>query len=155
MLGLIFEYVNLYPWCQILAKFDVNQIWLTTWLFVYVPESDHKTDPSKKKKSVLWADMSDYVKLVKLLDNYSNLCMWTNTVKLLKIRSPEKIAIFTYKIWTKWLYCTIMRPKSADRMANRVDPDQTSPLGAVWSGSTLFAQTCLSENLGTVYRMST
>ena len=28
-----------------------------------------------------------------------------------------------------------------------VDPDQTAPLGAVWSGSALFAQACLSENL--------
>ena len=37
-----------------------------------------------------------------------------------------------------------MCPKNADRMANSVDPD----LGAVWSGSALFAQTCLSENLG-------
>ena len=34
-------------------------------------------------------------------------------------------------------------------MANSVVPDQTAPpLGAVWSGSTLFTQTCLSENLG-------
>ena len=32
-------------------------------------------------------------------------------------------------------------------MANNVDPDQTAPLGAVWSGSTLFAQTYMSENL--------
>ena len=40
-----------------------------------------------------------------------------------------------------------MGPKDADRMANSVDPDQTAPLGAVWFGSTLFAQTCLSENL--------
>ena len=50
-----------------------------------------------------------------------------------------------------------MRPKDADGMANSVDPDQTAPvgavyrsslicvdpdeapLGAVWSGSTLFA----------------
>ena len=55
------------------------------------------------------------------------------------------------KIWTKWLYCRIMCPKSADQMANSVDPDQTAPLGAVWSGSTLFAQTCLSENLGTLW----
>ena len=31
-----------------------------------------------------------------------------------------------------------------------VDPDQTAPLGAVWSGSALFAQACLSENLGTL-----
>ena len=43
-----------------------------------------------------------------------------------------------------------MRPKDANGMANSVDPDQTAPLGAVWSGSTLFAQTCLSKNLGTL-----
>ena len=42
-----------------------------------------------------------------------------------------------------------MSPNDADGMANNVDPDQTAPpLGAVWSGSTLFTQTCLSENLG-------
>ena len=43
-----------------------------------------------------------------------------------------------------------MCPKDADRMANSVDPFQTAPLTAVWSGFTLFAQTCLSENLGTL-----
>ena len=43
-----------------------------------------------------------------------------------------------------------MSLKDADRIANSVDPDQTAPLGAVWSGSTLFAQTCLSENLGSL-----
>ena len=32
-------------------------------------------------------------------------------------------------------------------MANSVDPDQTAPLGAVWSGSALFAQAYLSKNL--------
>ena len=42
-----------------------------------------------------------------------------------------------------------MSPQEADRMANNVDPDQTAPsLGAVWSGSTLFAQAYLSNNLG-------
>ena len=40
-----------------------------------------------------------------------------------------------------------MGPKDADGMANSVDPDQTAPLG---SGSALFAQTCLSENLGSL-----
>ena len=39
-----------------------------------------------------------------------------------------------------------MIPKTADGMANSVDPDQTVPLGAVWSGSTLFAQVYLPEN---------
>ena len=37
-----------------------------------------------------------------------------------------------------------MSPNDADGMANSVDPDQT----AVWSGSALFVQTYLSENLG-------
>ena len=35
----------------------------------------------------------------------------------------------------------------ADGMANSEYPDQTAPLGAVLSGSALFAQTCLSQYL--------
>ena len=46
------------------------------------------------------------------------------------------------------LYYIVMSPKDADEMANSVDPDQTAPL--VWSGSTLFALTYLSENLGSL-----
>ena len=41
-----------------------------------------------------------------------------------------------------------MCPNDADGMANSVDPDQTAPLGADRSGSTLFAKTYLSKNLG-------
>ena len=64
-----------------------------------------------------------------------------------------------------------MSPNDADRMANSVDPDQTAPLGAVWSGSALFtpdqtaplgavwsgsgsalfAQAYPSENLGSLW----
>ena len=40
-----------------------------------------------------------------------------------------------------------MHPKDAAGILNSVDPDQTAPLGAVWSGSTLFAQAYLSEKL--------
>ena len=47
-----------------------------------------------------------------------------------------------------------MHPKDAEGIANRVDPDQTAPLGAVWSGSALFAKTCLSENLGTLRKVN-
>ena len=43
-----------------------------------------------------------------------------------------------------------MHPKDADRVANSVDPDQTAPVGAVWSWSALFAQTYLTENLGSL-----
>ena len=50
-----------------------------------------------------------------------------------------------------WLYYRVVSPNHADGMAYSVDPDQTAPLGAVWSGSALFAQTCLSENLGKLW----
>ena len=61
-----------------------------------------------------------------------------------------------------------MHPKDAEKIANSVDPDQTAPLGAVWSGSALldpdqtaplgavwsgsalFAQTYLYENFGSL-----
>ena len=36
-------------------------------------------------------------------------------------------------------------------LENSVDPDQTAPLEAVWSGSALFAQVYLSENLGSLW----
>ena len=44
------------------------------------------------------------------------------------------------KIWLILIFHRVMCLNYADRMANSVDPDQTAPLGAVWSGSTLFAQ---------------
>ena len=43
-----------------------------------------------------------------------------------------------------------MHQKDVEEMANSVDPDQTAPLGKIWSGLTLFAQTCLSKNLGSL-----
>ena len=41
----------------------------------------------------------------------------------------------------------VFRQKDANAIANSEDPDQNAPLGAVWSGSALFAQTYLSKNL--------
>ena len=43
-----------------------------------------------------------------------------------------------------------MHPKDAEGIANSVDPEQT----AVWFGSALFTQTCLSENLGKLWYFS-
>ena len=68
--------------------------------------------------------------------------------KFPKYSDTQNIRCNHSKIWTMWLYHRVMSPNNADGMANSVDPDQTAPLGAVWSGSALFAQTCLSENLG-------
>ena len=61
-----------------------------------------------------------------------------------------KICCNHSKIWTMWLYHSVMSPNDADGMANSADPDQTAPLGAVWTGSALFAQAYLSENLGSL-----
>ena len=49
-----------------------------------------------------------------------------------------------------WLYHRVMSPNDADGMANSVDPDQTAPLGAVWSGTALSAQAYLSKTLGSL-----
>ena len=81
-----------------------------------------------------------------------------HTIKLLNIRTPEKMLQLSYNlnnvaptISTMWLFHRVMRPKDAGRIANSVDPDQTARLGAVWSGSTLFAQWAyLSENVGSL-----
>ena len=67
--------------------------------------------------------------------------------KFPKYSDTQKFCCNHSKIWTRWLYHRVMSPNNADRMANSVDPDQTAP---VWSGSALFAQTCLSKNLGTL-----
>ena len=67
-----------------------------------------------------------------------------------KISYTQNICCNHPESWTRWLYWRVMHPKDAAEIANSVDPDQSAPLGAVWSGSALFAQTCLSENLGTL-----
>ena len=71
------------------------------------------------------------------------LATCSSTVKMLNIRTPKKIWCNHPKIWTRWLTWRVMHPKDAAGIANSVDPYQTPPLGAVWSGSALFAQTYL------------
>ena len=85
----------------------------------------------------------------KLSSNTLHIC-FTAYHKFPKYSVTQKICCSRSKIWTKWLYHRVMSPNDADGMANSVDPDQTAPLGAVWSGSALFAQACLSENLGSL-----
>ena len=71
--------------------------------------------------------------------------------KFPKYSDTQKNCCNKSKIWTMWLYHRVMSPNDADGMANSVDPDQTAPLGAVWSGSALFALAYLSENLGSLW----
>ena len=68
--------------------------------------------------------------------------------KFPKYSDTQQICCNYPKSWTRWLFLRVMHPKYAKGIANREDPDQTAPLGAVWSGTALFAQACPSENLG-------
>ena len=70
--------------------------------------------------------------------------------KFPKYSDIQNIGCNHSNIWTMWLYHRVMSPNDADGMANSVDPDQTAPLGAIWSGSALFAQAYLSENFGSL-----
>ena len=70
--------------------------------------------------------------------------------KIPEYSDTQNICCNHTKIWTRRLYQRVMHPKDAAGIANSVDPDQTAPLGAVWSESALFAQTHLSENLGSL-----
>ena len=74
--------------------------------------------------------------------------------KFPKYSDTRKICCNHSKIWTMWLYHRVMSPNNADGMANSVDPDKKAPLGAVWSGSALFAQAYLCENLGSLWYFS-
>ena len=72
--------------------------------------------------------------------------------KIPKISDIRKFAVLSPKKLNKMAlpYIRVPHPKDAEGIANSVDPDQTAPLGALWSGSALFAQACLSENLGSL-----
>ena len=67
-----------------------------------------------------------------------------------KISDTRKFAVITLKVEQDGFSLENMQREYAEGITNSVDPDHTAPLGAVWSGSALFAQTCLSENLGTL-----
>ena len=71
--------------------------------------------------------------------------------KFPKYSDTQNIYCNHSKIWTMWLYHRVISPNDADKMANSIDPDQAALLGAVWSGSTLFAQAYLSENLWSLW----
>ena len=104
--------------------------------------------------SLLWRPCSYIHRLLELQWNMfdetpeSRLKQQPN--KFPKYSDTQKMCCNHSKIWTMSLYHRVMSPNDTDGMANRVDPDQTAPLGAVWARSTLFAQAYLSENLGSL-----
>ena len=74
-----------------------------------------------------------------------------NYCKVSKFSDARKLWCNLPKILEKRPNLSIFRQKDANEIANSEDPDQTAPLGEVWSGSALFAQTYLSENFGSLW----
>ena len=66
------------------------------------------------------------------------------TIKFLNFQTPEIFAVIYLKFKTKRKNLRVFHQKDANGIANSEDPDQTAPLG---SGSSLFAQVCMSQNL--------
>ena len=65
--------------------------------------------------------------------------------KVPKFSDTRKLCCNLPKIQEKRLNLKVFRQKDANGIANSGDPDQTAPLG-----SALFAQSYLSENLGSL-----
>ena len=89
-----------------------------------------------------------YEFLVRLYQEWEVWQLFFLTVKFLNFGTPEKFAAIYLRFKQRGQSLRVFRQKDANGIANSEDPDQTAPLGAVWSGSALFAQTYLSENQG-------
>ena len=72
-----------------------------------------------------------------------NLCLCTHFCQFGKC--PKISNTLFHSLLAKILLFMQQFLKLLNGMANSVDPDQTAPSGAVWSGSTLFAYVILSD----------
>ena len=81
--------------------------------------------------------LESYLKVPKFWDA-RNLCCYLTKIQT---KTPTKIQ-------TKTPNLREFHQKGANGIANSEDLDQTAPLGAVLSGSALFAHAYLSKNLG-------
>ena len=73
--------------------------------------------------------------------------------EILKFESVDNDRPLVYYKLTLWAFRSgeLMSPKDADgKIGKQCRPWSDCSLGAVWSGSTRFAQVCLSENLGSL-----
>ena len=125
-----------------LENLFTSYIWADSW----------KKDLSIMHFNILQTSMRSHTKGSEMWFKASSSCIYYR--KFPKYSDTQKNCCNHPKSWTRWRNLRVIHPKDAERMANNVDPDQTAPLGAVWSGSALFAQTCLSENLGKLRYLS-
>ena len=127
--------------------------WSLVWNFLTLLESLMKITAKSRKvlhNNLLWKTMSYLHFTVKFIKNSLNIKeVMINFISVLSNYWHKilKIAHLShdFSLWKLFTnLCTLLvhnDPKFLDRLvlANRVDPDQTTPRGAIWSGSTLFA----------------
>ena len=99
-----------------------------------------------REGSHVWCNLSCLLDFLKNIQSFYVLLKQLLYRKFPKYSDTQNICCNHPKIRTTWLYNWEKCPKHVDGIANSVDPDQSAPLGAVWSGSALFAQTYLCEN---------
>ena len=67
--------------------------------------------------------------------------------KFSTVHALKFLTIYSTLFWPKFCFFVQLFLKILSGKANRADPDQTAPSGAVWSGPALFAYTTLSATL--------
>ena len=85
------------------------------------------------------------------MEKEENIYLDTLYLDLCYIIDIEQITVNVLKFWTLYSlpflpeFCSLFQLflKILSEKANSVDPDQTAPSGAVWSGSALFAYAIL------------
>ena len=146
-----------------MSIFFLNQIWATSWENLFMQYANNKGADQPEHPcsliSTFVVQCLDSIIPLASISEISSLCLAVVVAqagfclayrKFPKYSDTQNIFCNHSKIWTMWLYHRVMSPNDAEGMANSVDPDQSPPLGAVWSGSALFAQAYLSENLGSI-----
>ena len=107
------------------AQADLSLCWVHMPFCWFCHEAAHIEKKTQKKTQQKWG---------KSRDSYVSPHCTVNYRKTPKNWDTRKNCCSHPKIWTKWLYCRIMHPKSTDGMANSVDPwsDCSSRGSLIW-----------------------
>ena len=119
-------------WASAQSDQSLNCLHEEAWVHSYPLSISEDSDQTGHMPRLIWVFAGRTVILL--------LMSWGGSI--VKIQTAWKLKNYAVII------LNFLQKKRSKQMANRADPDQTAPLlGAVWSGSTLFTQICLSKYL--------
>ena len=149
-------------WHSLFPSISPGSVWIRPFLayHIYPMYASSLTCPKVENPN------KNGIRKIFFLTLYKNICwgyslevpQWGTSNKYHKIcfdgETRKNSKIF---VWKKNLFCKHVKSpilttcwcwKCCEWITNRTDLDQIAPSGAVWSGSTVFVEACLSENLG-------